>query len=122
MEKIFFLLGGLSAGLAVALGAFGSHALKNRLKPEDLATFETGVRYQIYHSLALLAAGLAAGKWTASIFPDAAGWLFLVGILLFSGSLYLLVITKQRAWGAITPLGGLAFIVGWICLAVTPFL
>jgi len=122
MEKIFILLGGVSGSLAIALGAFGAHALRNRLKPEDLATFETGVRYQTYHSLALLFAGMAAGRWSSSVLSTAAGWLLLAGILLFSGSLYLLVFTGKRAWGAVTPLGGLAFIAGWVCLAATPFL
>ncbi len=119
MNQIFFLLSSLTGGLAVALGAFGAHALKGRLTPDLLTTFETGVRYQMYHALALLAVALAATRVPASGLLNAAGWLFLAGMLLFSGSLYLLCFTKKRWLGAITPLGGLAFIAGWVCLALT---
>lgn len=103
--------------LAVALGAFGAHALKGRLSPEDLTIFETGVRYQMYHALALLllatllVRGGTAGSYTL------AGWAFSVGILLFSGSLYLMVFSGQRWLGAVTPLGGVAFLIGWMALA-----
>ncbi|MEJ2266701.1 MAG: DUF423 domain-containing protein [Anaerolineales bacterium] len=119
--SIFVLLGGLSGGISVALGAFGAHALQSRLTPERLETFETGVRYQIYHALALLGAAFAAMQWPGSSLALVAGWAFVAGMLLFSGSLYLLVLTGKRWWGAITPFGGLAFIVGWLCLAFTPF-
>jgi uncharacterized membrane protein YgdD (TMEM256/DUF423 family) len=118
MEKAFFLLGALLAALAVALGAFGAHALKARLPTERQETFETGVRYQMYHSLGLLLAAFAAGRWPGSNLPAIAGWLFLAGIFLFSGSLYTLVLGEKRWLGAITPFGGLAFIAGWLCLAV----
>lgn len=115
MERIFFSLGALLAGIAVGLGAFGAHALSGTLGPEDLVTFETGVRYQMYHALALLAVAWAVGRWE-SVQLEWAGWLFLFGILVFSGSLYILVLTGQRWLGAVTPLGGLAFIAGWLLL------
>lgn len=114
--RLFGLLGSLFALLAVALGAFGAHGLKARLTPEDLATFETGARYQMYHALALLlvALFLARGGHGAG---QLAGWSFTAGIVLFSGSLYLLVLTGARWLGAVTPLGGLAFLLGWAVLA-----
>jgi uncharacterized membrane protein YgdD (TMEM256/DUF423 family) len=100
----------------VALGAFGAHALKARLEPEMLAAFETGVRYQMYHVSALVAAAWAWARWPTRVFA-VSGFLFAAGILVFSGSLYLLAFTGVRALGAITPLGGLAFLAGWLCLA-----
>ncbi|HZD55762.1 MAG TPA: DUF423 domain-containing protein [Anaerolineales bacterium] len=118
---VFVLLGGLSGGISVALGAFGAHALQSRLSPERLETFETGVRYQMYHALALLATAFGVVHWPGSSLPLLAGWAFVAGTLLFSGSLYLLVLTGKRWWGAITPFGGLAFILGWVLLAFTPF-
>lgn len=117
MEKTFFALGAASAGLAVLLGAFGAHALKTRLAPEQLVTFETGVRYHLAHALGLLAAAWAVGRFGG----DAArwgGWLLAAGTLLFSGSLYLLALTGVRWVGIITPFGGVAFIVGWALLAM----
>jgi uncharacterized membrane protein YgdD (TMEM256/DUF423 family) len=116
VERVFLGLGALSAALAVALGAFAAHGLKARLSPEALVTFETGARYQMYHALALLAVAWAATRWPGTA-VTAAGWLFVAGTLLFSGSLYLLATTGVRALGAITPLGGLAFILGWLALA-----
>ena len=105
------------AGLGVGLGAFGAHGLKARVSPEMLAVFETGVRYQMYHALGLLAVGWAAtrgpGAWI-----QASGWLFVAGIAIFSGSLYVMTFTGARWLGAITPIGGLAFILGWVALAV----
>jgi uncharacterized membrane protein YgdD (TMEM256/DUF423 family) len=118
MDPLFFLLGSLLGALSVALGAFGAHGLRSRLPMERLDNFETAARYQMYHALALLAASFASGAAPASSLPVIAGWLFIAGILLFSGSLYLLVFTGRRAWGAVTPFGGLAFIAGWICLAI----
>ena len=115
---LFFLLGSISSGLAVALGAFGAHALRARLTPDLLATFETGVRYQMYHALALLAAGMLITRVPTSSLLNAAGWLFVAGTLLFSGSLYLLCFTQKRWLGAVTPFGGLALIAGWACLAL----
>ena len=119
LGSIFLLFGGLSGSLGVALGAFGAHGLKARLRPDRLETFETGVRYHIIHALALLATGILAALFPTSPFPAVAGWLFIAGTLLFSGSLYLIVFTDKRWFGAITPLGGLAFIAGWVCLGLT---
>jgi uncharacterized membrane protein YgdD (TMEM256/DUF423 family) len=113
------LLGALGCGfgfLAVALGAFGAHGLRGRLSPEDLAIFETGVRYQMYHSLALLLVVVLLARDGPGGSP-LAGWAFIAGILLFSGSLYVLVFTGARWLGAVTPLGGVAFLVGWALLA-----
>ena len=119
MNQLFFFLGSLSGGLAVTLGAFGAHALKARLTPDLLNTFETGVRYQMYHALAMLVVALAMTRIPATSLLGVAGWLFVVGTVLFSGSLYLLCFTGKRWLGAITPFGGLAFIAGWVCLALT---
>ena len=116
MDRLFFLLGTLSAFIAVALGAFAAHGLKARLTPELLATFEVGARYQMYHALALLGAAWACTRWPGSA-ALAAGWLFVAGTVLFSGSLYLLALTGAKGLGAITPFGGLAFLAGWACLA-----
>jgi uncharacterized membrane protein YgdD (TMEM256/DUF423 family) len=118
MDRVFFGLGAVSAMLAVAAGAFGAHALRARITPENLAIFETGARYQIYHALALLAVGWAVSRWPGSL-PVYAGWLFVSGSILFSGSLYILALTGVRWWGAVTPIGGLAFLAGWLCLVLT---
>ncbi len=116
MERIFFAVGAISAFVAVAAGAFGAHGLKNSLSQEMLQIFETAARYQMYHAFALIAAA-----WCLTRFPNqivtTAGWLFVVGTILFSGSLYALSLTETRWLGAITPLGGLAFLAGWLCLA-----
>ena len=116
MDRLFFAFGALAAFVAVALGAFAAHGLKSRLDPIMLATFETGVRYHMYHALALLAVAWAAARWPSAA-VNASGWLFVAGIVLFSGSLYALSLSGVRWLGAITPLGGLAFLVGWLCLA-----
>ncbi len=116
MDRTFAFIGALMAMTGVMLGAFGAHALKDRLSPEDLATFETGVRYQMYHALALFAVAWAATRWPSGA-TTSAGWLFAAGIVVFSGSLYLLVLTGHRWLGAVTPLGGLAMILGWGLLA-----
>lgn len=116
MERVFLLAGAISGFLAVAAGAFGGHALKERLAPEMLAIFEVGGRYHMYHALALLGTAWACARWPGSL-TTAAGWCFVGGTLLFSGSLYLLSLTGTRILGAITPLGGLAFMAGWLCLA-----
>lgn len=107
-------IGALFAGLAVAAGAFGAHALRNRLEPRDLEIFETAARYQMYHGLALLMAAwlLDRGIGQAGL----AAWGFTLGTLVFSGSLYLMVFTGMRWLGAITPLGGVAMLVGWMAL------
>ena len=112
MDRLFFACGALFAGLSVAAGAFGAHALRERLSPEMLAVFETGSRYEMYHGLALLAVAWAVGRWPGGM-ATAAGWCFVVGILLFSGSLHVLALTGVRWLGAITPFGGLAFLLGW---------
>jgi uncharacterized membrane protein YgdD (TMEM256/DUF423 family) len=116
MDRVFFGLGALSALLAVAAGAFGAHALRNRLVPDTLVVFETSARYHMYHALGLLAAAWAVSRWPGGA-ATAAGWLFVAGTVVFSGSLYLLSFTGQRWLGAVTPLGGLAFILGWAALA-----
>jgi uncharacterized membrane protein YgdD (TMEM256/DUF423 family) len=117
-QKAFLLIGALVAALAVALGAFGAHALKARLAPDLLAVYHTAVQYHFYHALGLILIGLAAGQIAGSVWLKAAGWTMLAGIVLFSGSLYVLALTGQRSLGAITPVGGLAFIAGWILFAV----
>ena len=116
MDRVFFALGALAAFVGVALGAFAAHGLKSRLDASLLATFEIGVRYQMYHALALLGVAWACTRWPGTL-TNTAGWLFVAGILVFSGSLYLLALTGVRWLGAITPLGGLAFLAGWTCLA-----
>jgi len=122
MHKRFLTWGALLAGLAVVLGAFGAHKLKELVPPETVATFETGARYQMYHALALLLAGLIAER-LPSVWLKRAAWCFLIGILLFSGSLYLLTALKATdsvglgGLGIVTPIGGVFFIAGWICLA-----
>lgn len=117
MDKTFFIIGAISAGVSVMLGAFGAHALRERLTPQLLETFETGVRYEIYHAFAILVVALVLARWPSNL-VGYAGWLFIIGTLIFSGSLYLLALTDTRWLGAITPLGGVAFIAGWILLAV----
>lgn len=115
MERIFLVLGAGLAGLAVAIGAFGAHGLRATLTPQDLTTFETGVRYHMYHALALLAVAWVSDRWPGAV-VTASGWSFVLGILVFSGSLYVLVLSQQRWLGAVTPLGGVAFLVGWVLL------
>ena len=116
MDRAFALAGSLSGFIAVAAGAFGAHALRARLEPGMLLTFESGARYQMYHALALFAVAWAAARWPGTS-VRLAGWLFIGGTVLFSGSLYLLALTGARWLGAITPLGGLLFLGGWIALA-----
>ena len=118
MLKNFIALGGLSAALAVILGAFGAHALKTKLEPSMLEVYQTAVHYHLAHSLGLVLIGIAALGLGSGGLMRASGWVMLVGILLFSGSLYALTLTGQRWLGAITPFGGIAFIVAWILLAV----
>ena len=112
--KTWLIVGASLAGLAVLLGAFGAHALKTRVLSEDLAIFETGVRYHMFHALALIFSGWVFIQWQAKIFLKAA-LAFVGGILFFSGSLYLLVLAEFRWLGAVTPIGGLCFIAGWAC-------
>lgn len=117
MDRLFVTLGAASGFVAVAAGAFGAHALRARLAPDLLAVFETAARYQMYHALALLAVAWVAARWPGPL-PQWAGWLFVLGTVLFSGSLYALALSGVRWLGAITPLGGAAFLAGWICLAL----
>lgn len=114
--KLFAGLGAVFALLAVALGAFGAHALETRGPARDLEIFETGVRYQMYHALALFAVAWVQSRWPGGG-TVVAGWLFVGGIVVFSGSLYTLVLGGVRWLGAVTPLGGLAFLAGWGTLA-----
>ena len=115
MDRFFFLSGAVAAFIAIALGAFGAHSLKTKLSADMLNIFEIGVRYQMYHALGLIAVAWATTRWPEANL-NAAGWAFIVGIVVFSGSLYLLSATDIRWFGAITPIGGLAFLIGWAIL------
>ncbi|HEY3934141.1 MAG TPA: DUF423 domain-containing protein [Gemmatimonadales bacterium] len=115
-SRLAAMLGAGLGALGVVLGAFGAHALRARLEPRDLEIFETGVRYQMYHAFALLAAAWLISRQAPS--ATTAAWAFVAGVIVFSGSLYLMVATGQRWLGAITPIGGLAFIAGWILLGI----
>lgn len=117
VARFAMIAGAWFGGVAVAAGAFGAHALKHRLTPDLLVIFETAVRYQMYHALALLALGVMGGR-TSSPWLDAAGWCFVIGTAVFSGSLYVLALTGVKAWGAVTPVGGLLLILGWAALGV----
>jgi uncharacterized membrane protein YgdD (TMEM256/DUF423 family) len=120
MDKTLMFVGALMGGVGVALGAFGAHGLRGRLSPEMLAVFETGVRYHMYHALAILvtAALMSRVEGRAIVI---AGWSFATGILIFSGSLYALALSGVTILGAITPIGGLAFLIGWVSLAIAAF-
>lgn len=120
MTRLFFICGAVFALLAVAAGAFGAHALKTILSGEMLAVFETATRYLMYHALALFVVGWAGERYRPAP-VRAAGWLFLLGIVLFSGSLYALALTGVRWLGAVTPVGGVAFLSGWTLLAWAAF-
>jgi len=117
VAKIILTLAGLSGMLAVGFGAFGAHALRGRLDTSALDIYQTAVHYHFYHTLALLAVGLLAALQPQTLLLRSSAWLFFLGLLIFCGSLYLLSLTGLRWLGAITPLGGLAFIAGWACLA-----
>lgn len=120
MERLFLLVGALSALTAVAAGAFGAHALRGRLGSDLLDVFETAARYQMYHALALIALGVFLGRAAVAASPwlTASGWCFITGTVLFSGSLYVLALTGVRWLGAITPLGGVALLIGWAAFAL----
>tara|TARA_R110000868_G_scaffold56666_4_gene175249 strand:- start:2816 stop:3238 length:423 start_codon:yes stop_codon:yes gene_type:complete len=118
--KLWLTLGALSGFLAVAFGAFGAHALANRATPEELNAFEIGARYHMYHALALIAVAWLATQGESAL-VNMAGWAFMAGIVLFSGSLYVLGITGSRALVLATPLGGVAFLIGWACLIARAF-
>src|SRR2546427_795166 len=118
MDRTFLLAGGIGGLIAVGFGAFGAHGLRGRLTPEMLAVFETGVRYHMYHALALLLVASLLPRMPGKLMV-AAGWLFVAGIALFSGSLYLLAVTGVTVLGAITPIGGVAFLAGWAALIIS---
>ena len=116
MSAGWFAAGAALAAVGVGLGAFGAHGLRSRVSPEMVAIWETGVRYHLVHALGLFAVAWAAERWPGSA-VTLSGWLFVIGTALFAGSLYLLVLTGQRWLGAVTPLGGVGFIAGWLWLA-----
>lgn len=113
--KVFAMMAGILGAIGVAAGAFGAHGLEGKVEPRLLEVFETAARYQMYHALALLGVAWIAGQ-TQSTAASVAGWSFIIGVLIFSGSLYLMTFTGMRWLGAITPIGGTALIVGWIAL------
>ena len=116
--KLFIMLGSLSAFLGVGLGAFGAHGLKTRVPPEMLTVWETAVLYHLVHALGLLLIGILCHLMPEVALVRNAGWALLAGTLLFSGSLYVLVLTGVKPLGMITPLGGIAFLAGWLLLAI----
>jgi uncharacterized membrane protein YgdD (TMEM256/DUF423 family) len=120
VDRAFISLGSLSGCLAVAAGAFAAHALRDRLSADLLEVFQTGATYQMYHALALVAVGILLPRFSisGSAWLTAAGWLFVGGTILFSGSLYALALSGARVLGAVTPLGGVAFLLGWLALAL----
>lgn len=118
MAKLFLALGCINAMLVVLIGAFGAHGLKARLTVENMAVFQTGVQYHFYHAVGLILLGLIALQIPITPYLRWSGWLMLVGIILFSGSLYALSITNIRWLGMITPLGGTAFILAWLMLTI----
>ncbi|WJH34843.1 DUF423 domain-containing protein [Paenibacillus aurantius] len=115
--RTYLLWGSVLALLGVALGAFGAHALKDRLTEDMLAIYHTGVQYQMYHALGLLGIALLHDRLEAKKLVARAGLLLVIGVIIFSGSLYLLALSGIKVLGAITPIGGVAFIAGWACLA-----
>lgn len=118
IDKLFVALGAINAGVAVALGAIGAHALKDRLSPKMIGVYHTGSQYHLYHALGLMLVGLVALQLPESNLMELSGWLMLGGTVLFSGSLYLLAITGKGWLGTATPVGGLSLISAWIVLAV----
>jgi uncharacterized membrane protein YgdD (TMEM256/DUF423 family) len=121
VDRVFITIGALSGFLAVALGAFGAHSLRDRLSADMLQVFQTGVTYQMYHALALIGVGILLARFSVDGSPWllGSGWLFVAGSLLFSGSLYVLSLSGVTWSGAITPLGGIAFLLGWLALALS---
>lgn len=117
VAKVFISIGAISGALAVMIGAFGAHGLKAKLSEYALGVYKTGVEYQFYHTFALLAVGLLALRFQSGLLTSS-GWSFLLGIIIFSGSLYALALSGVKVLGAITPIGGLFFILGWVLLAV----
>lgn len=119
--KLFLFLGAIVMFLSVALGAFGAHGLRSVLSPEQLAVYQTGVHYQMIHGIGLILIAILLGKYAHIGLLSAAGWAMFIGILLFSGSLYALTLTGISKLGMITPFGGVAFLIGWILLAIAAF-
>lgn len=118
--KLFVILGSLNMAIAIAFGAFGAHGLKEKVSNDMLANWNTGAHYHIIHAVALIGIGLLLAKLGQNgLLVQTAGWLIMVGILLFSGSLYTMALTNVKALGAITPIGGLAFIIGWILVTIS---
>jgi len=117
MAQLWLGIGAAFGLLGVAAGAFGAHALRGRLGEDLMAIFRTAVEYQFYHVAALLTVGLLA-RQSEGVWLTAAGWSFAIGVLVFSGSLYILALSGVRTWGAVTPIGGLALMIGWLCLLV----
>lgn len=117
-SKLFLILGGVNAALVVMLGAFGAHGLKAKISAEMLAVYQTGVHYHLFHALGLLVVGLVASQIADSVWLRWSGWLMLLGIILFSGSLYVLSVSGLRWLGMVTPFGGVAFIAAWIVFVI----
>ncbi|WP_408008691.1 DUF423 domain-containing protein [Pseudalkalibacillus sp. A8] len=118
MFKLFILLGALNAGLSVVLGAFGAHGLESKLSAKMMDVYKTGVQYHIFHSLGLFVVAFLADKFPNSSMIGTAGWIMLIGIILFSGSLYVLSVSGISKLGIITPFGGLAFIISWVLIII----
>ncbi|MGG3476307.1 DUF423 domain-containing protein [Peribacillus frigoritolerans] len=118
--KLFIILGALNGFIAVALGAFGAHGLEGKIPDKYLETWQTAVQYQMFHAVGLLVIGLLAGK-IASPLINWSGWLMLIGIILFSGSLFVLSVTQIKVLGAITPLGGISFLVAWVLMIIAAY-
>lgn len=118
MFKIFIILGSINMLLSVALGAFGAHGLRDRLTTDMLAVYQTAVQYHMIHAIGLLIVGVLVNYFSPSAWIHWAGWSLFIGIVIFSGSLYILSTTGIRWLGAITPIGGMAFIIGWLCLCI----
>ncbi|MBS4190034.1 DUF423 domain-containing protein [Bacillus sp. FJAT-49705] len=116
--KLFIILGALNAFLSVALGAFGAHGLEKMVEPKYMEIWQTGVQYQMFHATGLLVIGVLLGKLPDSSLLSWSGWMMLIGIILFSGSLYVLTLTKVGILGAITPFGGVSFLVAWVLLII----
>lgn len=121
MLNTFVVIGAINAFLTVALGAFGAHGLKGKITEDMLTVYQTGVQYHMFHSLGLIAVGILGGKLASTTMVAWSGWALLVGIILFSGSLYALSLSGIRVLGAITPIGGVSFLVGWALLAIAAY-
>lgn len=116
--KLFIIIGAVNAFFAVALGAFGAHGLEGKVEPKYLETWKTGVTYQMFHAIGILFVGILLGNLPATSLLNWSGWLMLIGVVLFSGSLYVLTLTQISILGAITPLGGVSFLVAWVLLII----